>query len=79
MGKWSFIFLASFSSFKTAQVVARILLSLPPLYDAASSEDVVLLEHDAAINIFKFQEFVNKISQLRFLLNFKVRFRQLSC
>ena len=61
-------FLASFSSFKTAQVVARILLSLPPLYEhTASSGDVVLLEHDAAINMFDFQEFVVKRSSGRLL------------
>lgn len=61
-------FLASFSSFKTAQVVARILLSLPALYEhAPSSGDVVLLEHDAAIDMFDFQEFVVKRSSGKLL------------
>jgi hypothetical protein len=56
-------FLACFSSSKTAQVVARILLSLPPLYSVSSSEDVFLSEeHDAAINMFDFQQFVVKRS-----------------
>ena len=60
-------FLASFSSFETAQVVARILLSLPPLYETSIGGDVVLLEHDAAINMFEFQQFVAKRSSGKLL------------
>jgi hypothetical protein len=61
-------FLACFSSSKTAQVVARILLSLPPLYTASSEDVVILSEHDdAEINMFEFQEFVLKRSSGKLL------------
>ena len=60
-------FLASFSSFETAQVVTKVLLSLPPLYAASIGGIVVLLEHDAAINMFEFQQFVVKRSSGKLL------------